>query len=188
MTAFSDSSIEQTRVRRRVSATAVRALTLFTADLGAILTAVTVSFLLHMVVQQPPVLRAVERAGQYGVNWSGWGTLLVLGLLVIYFAVRGHYTLRLPLWLELKGVVLGCLMAFLADGLIRFSIFRASYGFESGIRWLLLIPALILTRHAARTLLARLGFWTLRTMVIGERSALADARTVLSAERGLGTS
>jgi Undecaprenyl-phosphate galactose phosphotransferase WbaP len=186
MTAFSDSSLEQTRVRRRFSANVVRAAALFAADLGAILTAATVAFLLHMVVQKPPMLRAVERVEQYGMKWSGWGTLLVLALLLAYFAVRGHYTLRLPFWLELKGLVLGSLLAFLADGLTRVSVFGVSYGLESGLRWLLMIPAFILTRHAAKTLLARCGFWTLRTMLIGERSALIDARTVLNSERGLG--
>ena len=186
MTAFSDSSIEQARLRRRVSATAIRALALLSADLAAFLTAATATLLLRMVVQsQPPLLTDIDKLDQYGVRWSGWGTAAALALLLCYFAIRGHYTLRLPFWLELKGLIVGSLLALIADMLVRVTVFDGGYGAD-GARWLLFVPCAVLMRHAARTALTRHGLWTLRTMMIGERAALADARTVLKAERGLG--
>lgn len=180
-----DSALAPTPARPRAAADMIRQCALFGADLSAILMAATVAFLLH-TVRSPVLLRAVEDAKEYGFNWSGWGTLLVLVLLLTYFGARGHYTLRLPSWLELKGVVTGVLFAFVADGCIRVFIFDAAYGFESAVRWLLTIPAILLTRHAARVILQQYGLWTLRTLMIAERSARDGAQTVLNAEPGLG--
>jgi undecaprenyl-phosphate galactose phosphotransferase len=170
---------------QRAVAAVIRQCALFGADLGAVLLASTMAFLLHMA-QTPPLQRAVERAMAYGLNWSGWGTLLVLALMLTYFGARGHYTLRLPSWLELKGIVVGVVVAFVADGLLRSFVFDMPYGFESALRWLLMIPAILLTRHATRVILQQYGLWTLRTLMLAEQSALRDAQTVLNAEPALG--
>ena len=44
-----------------------------------------------------------EQADRYGIHWSGWSSLFVLALMVIYFEVSGHYTGRLPFWLAYAG-------------------------------------------------------------------------------------
>jgi Undecaprenyl-phosphate galactose phosphotransferase WbaP len=163
----------------------IRACALFAGDLSAILMAVTVAVFLHAAVQSPPMLRAVEQVDRYGLHWSGWSTLFVLVLMAGYFEMTGHYTGRLPLWLELKGLVVGTLVALMLDLVIRATVFGAPCGFETIVRWLLMPPAVLLTRQAVQVILQQYGLWALRTLVIDERAGQADARAALNAELGM---
>ncbi len=177
--------LDSTASRRYPPIAIIRACALFAGDLSAILMAATVAFFLHAVVQSPPMLRAVEQVDRYGLHWSGWSTFSVLILLAVYFEMTGHYTGRLPLWLELKGLVIGTLVALMLDAVIRTTVFGGPCGFETIMRWLLMVPAVLLTRQAVQVILQQYGLWALRTLVIDQRAGQPETRAALSAELGV---
>jgi len=177
--------LDSTASRRYPPIAIIRACALFAGDLSAILMAATVAFFLHAVVQSPPMLRAVEQVDRYGLHWSGWSTFSVLILLAVYFEMTGHYTGRLPLWLELKGLVIGTLVALTLDAVIRTTVFGGPCGFETIMRWLLMVPAVLLTRQAVQVILQQYGLWALRTLVIDQRAGQPETRAALSAELGV---
>jgi undecaprenyl-phosphate galactose phosphotransferase len=125
------------------------------------------------------LLRVVEKAGRYGLQWSGWSSFIAFALLGFYLVTRGHYTGRLPFWLELKQLVLGTLSAMLIDAGIRGLIFAAPFGFETVVRWLLLVPAVLLTRQATKVILQRYDLWDVRALVIDQRTEPHDAGRIL---------
>jgi Undecaprenyl-phosphate galactose phosphotransferase WbaP len=175
-------TLRSTASRRSAPIGTIRALSLFAGDLSAILMAATVAFFLHAVVQSPPMLRAVEQVDRYGLHWSGWSTLFALVLMAIYFEITGHYTGRLPFWLELKGLVISTLVALCLDAVIRTTVFGAPCGFETIMRWLLMVPAVLLTRQAVQVILQQYGLWALRTIVIDELAGPPEAKSALNAE------
>ena len=159
---------------------------MFSADIVGLLLAAGVAFLVHMAVELPPLDRALRQISNQGLNWHGWGTILVVTMLVIYFGARGHYTARVPVWTELRGLAAGVTIGFLCDSYIRVVAYGMPIGFESVIRWIVLIPCLLLMRHLARTLLDDLGMWRLRTLIIGDEAAIASTRAAFQSDVRLG--
>ncbi|MBV8095886.1 MAG: undecaprenyl-phosphate galactose phosphotransferase WbaP [Acetobacteraceae bacterium] len=167
-------------------AASLRALILITADVSAFVLATCTAFVMHMAVRLSPLERAYQQIVSTGVNWPGWATLLVLTVLLTHFGSRGHYTNRIPFWTELHGVVTGVFIAFLCDCFIRVAVYGLTFVFEGVARWLVFAPCILLTRQTARCALRACGLWTLRTLMVGERSAISSARAALLSEPGLG--
>ncbi len=159
---------------------------LFAADVFGLLLAAGLAFMVHMAVELPPLNRAVQQIANQGFNWHGWGTILVVTLLVTYFGACGHYTSRVPIWTELRGLVMGVVIGFLCDSYIRVVVYDMTIGFESVIRWIVLVPCLLVMRKLARTVLDDFGVWRLRTLIIGDDMAVVTARAAFQSEPRLG--
>ncbi len=164
----------------------VRLMTMFSADVLGLILAAGVAFVVHMAVELPPLDRALRQIANQGYSWHGWGTVLVVLGLVTYFGARGHYTSRVPTWTEFRGLATGVAIGFLCDSYIRVVAYGMPLGFESVVRWIALIPCLLLMRNLARTILDDLGMWRLRTLIIGDEAAVASTRAAFQSDARLG--
>ena len=112
---------------------------------------------------------------------------LILALLIGYFARRGHYTERVPFWLELRSVSGAVLIALICDDvLLKTAIYRVDYTWELTLRWMLFIPLLLLWRSAGRWLLDQLGLWQLTTLIVAPPAAAQRISDALTSESKLG--
>ena len=164
----------------------LRWMALFSADIAALALAAVVALAAHMAVESVPLDHAFGQIPNQGFAWHGWGSILVAGLLVVYFGCRGHYTLRVPIWTELRGLSAGVATGFLCDSYIRVIVYGSQIGFESVGRWVVLLPCLLLTRKLARSILDDLGVWRLRTLIIGDEAALKSTRAAFLSDARLG--
>ena len=92
----------------------------------------------------------------------------------------------MPIWTELRDLVLGAVLGLLCDGYIRVVVYGTTVEFEEVLRWILLVPCLLVMRGLARKLLDDLGLWRLRTIVIGDNGAIASMRAAFLSEPRLG--
>ena len=171
---------------RHLKPATVRAGTLVIADVLALLLAATAAFVLHMAVTLPPLDRAYNQIMSQGWSWHGWGTVLAIAGLLGYYTAAGHYTSRIPVWTEVRTIVMGVIVAMLCDCFMRVVVFGMIAGFETVARWVLLIPALLLMRAGARSVLDMLGFWRMRTVIIGDEAAANPIIEAFGSDRGLG--
>lgn len=175
--------------RLQLSPNVVRGLrlwTLITTDLLVYGLAATLAFALDLAVKTDPLQRAYLQIMRTGAAWHGWGTLFVLVCLLAYFGSRSHYSSRVPFWTEVGTVIGATAVAFTADGIIKLELYGFPFGCEGMMRWVLFVPALLAGRHTARTLLDLCGCWKLRTLMIGDPSAVDCARSALGSEPALG--
>ena len=164
----------------------LRLWTLMATDLVVFGIAAVLAFAVDLAVKTDPLQRAYLQIVRTGAAWHGWGTLFVLFCLLAYFGSRSHYSSRIPFWTEVGTVIGATAVAFTADGAIKLEIYGFPFGLEGMMRWVIFVPALLAGRHTARTLLDACGCWKLRTLMIGEPSAVDCARSALQSEPALG--
>jgi len=164
----------------------IRWMALFSADIGGLVFAACIAFAVHIVIERPSLDHMLQQVASQGFNWHGWGSILVGALLVAYFGARGHYTLRVPIWTELRALATGVAIGFLCDSYIRIVVYGTPMGFESVARWLALLPCLLLMRRLARSILDDLGIWRLRTLIIGDDAAIISTRAAFQSDHRLG--
>jgi Undecaprenyl-phosphate galactose phosphotransferase WbaP len=159
---------------------------LIAADLAAFVVVTFMAFAADLAVTAGPAQRALSGIRHLGLGWHGWGTFLVLTCLLWHFAVRGHYSSRIPFWTELGSVIRAMVVAFVADGIIMVDVYHGVFGYESMMRWVLFVPAILAARQATRATLDSFGLWSLRTILVGESSAVDRAKAALESEPALG--
>ena len=159
---------------------------LLAADLFAFSLAAIIAHAINVAVAESPAVRAVEGIQERGALWHGFCTLAIVLWLFSRFWALGHYTARLPFWSELGGIVRNTMYAFVADGITAVGLYGIVFGYESVMRWILFVPVAILARQTTRAGLNWFGLWSLRTILVGEQSALANARAALESEPALG--
>jgi Undecaprenyl-phosphate galactose phosphotransferase WbaP len=167
-------------------ASVLRSGALLGADLVAYAIASLIAFSWGLAVGSGPFTRAWWQLHHLGTAWHGWATLLVLACLLAYLGGRGHYTARIPFWIEAKTVLSGTAFAFAADGLISVVLYRAEFGNVGMLRWLLFVPLALALRQAARLLFGARGGWRVRTLIIGEPQTAAGVDAALRSEPALG--
>lgn len=169
------------------AARAVRAFALVTADLTAFAAALTLAFVLGAAVSsEPPLNRAADEIVQTGAWWHGWGTMFVLIYLLGYLYSRGHYSERIPFWMETGTIIGAVFVAFVFEGFLKIAIYSFAFGYEATVRWLLFVPIALLCRQAARSALEMCGVWTLRTLVVGDATTIDCVREALQSQPRLG--
>lgn len=156
------------------------------ADLIAFGMAVILAFLLDATVVSPPLDRAYHEIIATGAWWHGWGTLVLLVLLVAYLGSIGHYTRRIPFWTETGTLIGAVFVAFVGEGFIKIAVYRFAFGYEGTLRWLLFIPTALIARQAMRSVLDLCGLWSLRTLIVGDPTAIECVKTALLSQPTLG--
>ena len=111
---------------------------------------------------------------------------LVMAGTIFYFAAATHYTHRIPFWNELRAVLVACAVACAAGTFLTVAVRGAAIDDCNLLFWVLAVPGLLAGRQAMRALLAAVGCWQLRTVVIGDAAAIASARAALESEPALG--
>ena len=168
-------------------AQAVRSSALIAADLIAFGAALALAFVLGAAMtSESPLDRAVDEILQTGAWWHGWGTLFVLIYLLGYLYSRGHYSERIPFWMETGTLIGSAFVAFVFEGFIKIAIYSFAFGYEATVRWLLFVPMALLSRQAARSVLEMCGLWTLRTLVVGDATTIECVREALQSQPRLG--
>ena len=87
------------------NAAAIRTCALFAADVFATALAAALAFATWIAMEMPPLDVVYGHTLGYGVTWHGWSSLLMISLLLSYFAAKGQYTSRVPFWTELRAVL-----------------------------------------------------------------------------------
>ncbi len=156
------------------------------ADVLGLMLAAGVALTTHIALKLPPLTQALQQIVDQSFSWQDSGTAVIVTLLILYFGIRGHYTLRVPIWTELRTLMLGAILGFLCDSYTKVVFYGTGMGFEEVVRWIVLVPCLLLMRNLARTVLDDLGLWRLRTLIVGDSSTLAPMQAALLSEPRLG--
>ncbi len=126
------------------------------------------------------------RAAQLGADWRAWGTAVALVAVIASFHLLGHYTKRIPFWRECSQIIATTMIALFAISTVKAAVDGAPLRLWMSVMWLALIPATVLGRALARVLLARAGHWSIRTLIVGDPSAVEEVGLALRSQRGLG--
>jgi len=164
----------------------LRWVALLFADLLGLALAAGVALAAHIAFKLPSLSQALQQIMDQSFGWQDSGTGLIVVLLILYLGTRGHYTLRVPIWTELRALMLSAALGFLCDSYIRVAFYGIGMGFEEMARWIMLVPCLLLMRNLARTVLDDFGLWRLRTLLIGDGSTLAPMQAAFLSEPRLG--
>jgi Undecaprenyl-phosphate galactose phosphotransferase WbaP len=156
------------------------------ADVLGFVVATFIAFVIDVSPQLSPYARALLNIRALGFAWHGWGSLLIAVCLLSYFGGRGHYTSRVPFWTQMGDVVVATFIALACDIFLTVAIYDRPLQPEGLLRWALLIPALVLSRAAARQALRIAGVWSLRTLIVAPSTELEAARAALLSDSVLG--
>lgn len=116
--------------------------------------------------------------------------ILHLGMVFVtitwFWALGEHYSVRRPLWDELREIsrVVGTM--FLISGAVTFAVGLESSRVEYLAIWLMNLLIIPIGRSAARGLLDIAGCWSMPTVVIGTGANAEEAVRVLSGEGNMG--
>jgi Undecaprenyl-phosphate galactose phosphotransferase WbaP len=106
--------------------------------------------------------------------------------LLVWLLREGHYTDRLPFWVETRQVILGCLAILLCDGFLQYALKHSFSRLWLLHTWVLAIPAILAMRWTIRTILDSFGLWDIPVLVVGQPDGIAAAIRLIRAERHLG--
>jgi len=155
-------------------------------DLIAFLIAVSLAFSLTGTSVQSPFARAMDNLTSLGTAWHGWGSLLVLACLPVYFGCRGHYTSRVPSWTVFSDLMIAALVALACDAFLTIAVYDRPLRPEGVLRWVLLCPCLLVARTLAREALRASGLWSLDTLIVADPGDLHAATAALRSDPALG--
>lgn len=137
-------------------------------------------------------LYTVAGSFQNYVPSTYWGpfalTYLVLGggTLLWFWAWRGHYTYRKPMWSMARdvcvAVAVGAIGQLVVIALLKWSISRYFWVLSWGFIFLLLT----VERLALRAFLLRLRLWQKQCVILGAESNAAEAYWALTSDPGMG--
>ena len=156
------------------------------SDLVALLVSTFLAFMLTGGLGRSPYGRALENVTLLGTAWHGWGSMLVVTCLLVYFGGRGHYTSRVPSWTVASDVLTAAMVALAADAFLTIAVYDSPLRVEGLLRWLLLCPCVLVARALAREALHALGLWSLDTLVVADPADLDAATAAIRSDPALG--
>ncbi len=112
---------------------------------------------------------------------------ILSGLLLVFFA-RGHYTRRLPFWLELQQVLSASALSLLCNSFVEFAFKTDASRMVVLGTWIMFPAVSALFRFATRIGLAKVGLWQIRTVIVSDGEAARTAAEALESEQHLGYS
>ena len=123
---------------------------------------------------------------QWATSSASLTYLLVGSLLLVSFAFRGHYNIRISMWEELR-VIWGALMLYACFNLaLNFMVQADPSRLPVVGMWLMLTLLLPLARIVSRAWLQAVGLWTRGVLIIGDGEYAAEAYRTLKSERHMG--
>jgi len=174
------------RVRRRLATKPICAAVLIAADMIAFgASALAAWFTATSGVLAPMAGGAFPAASPEALR-SALAPAFMLGGLLAYFLAKGHYSRRLPFWLELQQILAGSMLALLCSSFVEFSFKTDVSRIVVFCIWVMFPFALVALRHVARRLLSRANLWQIRTVIVGHGAAADRAAEALTSEHSLG--
>jgi len=119
-------------------------------------------------------------------RWHVWTPAVILAVLLGYLANTGHYTRRIPFWIELRELLVGCAAAFLASCLLTDGGDHLADKIAVLLLWVTFFTTVLCLRAATRMMLSQFGMWVLETLVVGEPAAAARVVAALDSQPSLG--
>jgi undecaprenyl-phosphate galactose phosphotransferase len=121
-------------------------------------------------------------------SWQHWSFFGSLAVLLVYFAASGRYTSRATAKGEARSVVIGSAGAFGLHILLALMSghLTARLAWEAVVLWFSVGVFLCVVREAVRSVLLGLGWWRLRTLVLGPEHMRSETSAALGADRALG--
>ncbi|QJE71950.1 hypothetical protein HHL28_01455 [Aerophototrophica crusticola] len=111
--------------------------------------------------------------------------VFVAGVMV-WLAVQGHYSRRIPWATEVKQILIAIAFAGLLDGFSQYA-FKAQFSrLWLGINWVVLACMLVAVRHTVKSALIAAGSWQVPTLMVGNGPVARAAEDALASERLLG--
>lgn len=174
------------RVRRRLAARPICVAALIAADMAAFGTSALAAWLIATSGVLAPMAGGAFAAGSPEALRSALAPAFILGGLLAYFLAKGHYSRRLPFWLELQQVLAGSIFALLCSSFVEFSFKTDVSRVVVFCIWVMFPFTLVALRHVARRLLSEADLWQIRTVIVGHGAAAVRAAEALTSEHSLG--
>jgi len=174
------------KVRRRLAARPVCAAALIAADMIAFGTSALAAWLIATSGVLAPMTDGAFAAASPEALRSALAPAFILGGLLAYFLAKGHYSRRLPFWLELQQILAGSIFALLCSSFVEFSFKTDVSRVVVICIWVMFPFALVALRHVARRLLSEANLWQIRTVIVGHGAAADRAAEALTSEHSLG--
>jgi Undecaprenyl-phosphate galactose phosphotransferase WbaP len=112
--------------------------------------------------------------------------LMIAAGVMLWFEHTGHYSVRMPSWLEAKKLIGALGVAMMIDGFLQFAAKQDFSRLWLISGWIFSGVVLIALRKAFRSQRIRGGRWQVPTLLIGNGATAEDARAALKSEPGLG--
>jgi lipopolysaccharide/colanic/teichoic acid biosynthesis glycosyltransferase len=105
---------------------------------------------------------------------------------VIWMTARQRYHQRTPAWTEGREIISTAVAVAMFDAVLQYATKDdlSRLWFAQG--WLVSVPMLLIARQATRKLLAMLGVWTRRVLVVGRAGHVADIVEALNDDDSMG--
>jgi FlaA1/EpsC-like NDP-sugar epimerase len=102
---------------------------------------------------------------------------------VVYFAHKGHYSARVPLWQQVRHIIRACGMMLLADLLLNYVAFPTVHGKKwIIISWVMSFQSILLARWVARHFLKKLQLWDVPAVLVGGVNNVSETLFALKSE------
>lgn len=112
--------------------------------------------------------------------------MLILGAaLIAWFHHRGHYSLRLPAWTDVRHLLTACAFIMLLHGFTQFALKDAYSRLWLLSSWAIAVPALIVFRRVASLILNRIGLWEMPVLLVGTAPCFPGALAMLTQDRSM---
>jgi len=115
-----------------------------------------------------------------------WQLTLLIGALVTWMMKNGHYRSRKPLSTESRHILTACIVLFILDGYLQFTMKLQPSRIWLGSTWVLIFAFLIIGRMMSKSVLSRLGKWQVSTLVVGTEASVAEVKDFFSRKNYLG--
>ena len=158
----------------------------FVVDAAALLISFLASWwfatYVNYLAYERPLYNAMSNDGLWRM---GQYFLISCGVL-LHFAHRGHYRMRMPYWQEARSILMTSGVALAADGFLQFANKHDFSRMSLILSWLLSALIMIEGHKLFRKVMRSRGQWHVATLLVGDGSAADDALAALKSEPGLG--
>jgi Undecaprenyl-phosphate galactose phosphotransferase WbaP len=131
-----------------------------------------------------PAFMLFHGASRNGPVLDEYSLLVFFFLVVRYLA--GDYAKRVPFWDTTRRSTSALLVIASLDMIFQFMMHQTYPWFLVLAMWLLLLPAIPVTRQATKRILSRLGLWKIRTILIAGGDQVGEVVEALDTSTGLG--
>lgn len=113
-------------------------------------------------------------------------SMLVGFCIILWFAHKGHYRMRMPFWTQTKQVIEAMGIAMLIDIFFRFIVKQDFSRLWMISGWVFAAMGIVCFRALWRSHKCRQGAWSVSTLLVGRGEAAEEARRALASEPTLG--
>lgn len=115
-----------------------------------------------------------------------WQLGLLCLSLFLWLSCHGHYRSRKALSDECRQILTACAVMFVIDGYIQYTLKLQPSRIWITLTWIFISFYLITSRIATKNILSKMGFWSLRTLIVGSENMVAKVGQLISKDSHMG--